>query len=195
MRGDLRLPPVRRRAFLPVADGGARRGLHPARPGRGGARGRGLQRPRRDRARRQSELFSAARRSGPQAAESVFRRRPRRLPATPRSTPGCGRRCRKPCWSTRSRCPSSCRSRALSPAARAFMCSTSWSTPRRSTPKRSNRCRTGNAGELVLTHLVKEAQPLVRYRTGDLTVRQTTAPVHAGRSTCRAWCSAAPTRW
>ena len=27
----------------------------------------------------------------------------------------------------------------------------------------------GERGELVLTHLVKEAQPLVRYRTGDLT--------------------------
>ena len=36
----------------------------------------------------------------------------------------------------------------------------------------------GERGELVLTHLVKEAQPLVRYRTGDLTVRRTTAPVH-----------------
>ncbi len=35
----------------------------------------------------------------------------------------------------------------------------------------------GERGELVLTHLKKEAQPLVRYRTGDLTVRQTTAPV------------------
>ena len=36
----------------------------------------------------------------------------------------------------------------------------------------------GERGELVLTHLVKEAQPLVRYRTGDLTIRRTTAPVH-----------------
>ncbi|PPR09340.1 MAG: Phenylacetate-coenzyme A ligase [Alphaproteobacteria bacterium MarineAlpha11_Bin1] len=36
----------------------------------------------------------------------------------------------------------------------------------------------GERGELVLTHLKKEAQPLLRYRTGDLTVRQTTAPVH-----------------
>ncbi len=36
----------------------------------------------------------------------------------------------------------------------------------------------GERGELVLTHLVKEAQPLVRYRTGDLTVRRTTAPLH-----------------
>lgn len=35
----------------------------------------------------------------------------------------------------------------------------------------------GARGELVLTHLVKEAQPLVRYRTGDLTVKRTTEPV------------------
>ena len=36
----------------------------------------------------------------------------------------------------------------------------------------------GERGELVLTHLKKEAQPLVRYRTGDLTVRRITDPVH-----------------
>ena len=36
----------------------------------------------------------------------------------------------------------------------------------------------GERGELVLTHLVKEAQPLIRYRTGDLTIRRITAPVH-----------------
>ncbi len=36
----------------------------------------------------------------------------------------------------------------------------------------------GERGELVLTHLVKEAQPLVRYRTGDLTLKRTTEPVH-----------------
>jgi phenylacetate-CoA ligase len=36
----------------------------------------------------------------------------------------------------------------------------------------------GERGELVLTHLQKELQPLVRYRTGDLTVMQRTAPVH-----------------
>tara|TARA_R110000868_G_scaffold46376_14_gene153306 strand:- start:11947 stop:13119 length:1173 start_codon:yes stop_codon:yes gene_type:complete len=35
----------------------------------------------------------------------------------------------------------------------------------------------GERGELVLTHLKKEAQPLIRYRTGDLTVRRTTDPV------------------
>ncbi|MCX5542625.1 hypothetical protein M3A49_24540 [Paraburkholderia sp. CNPSo 3076] len=39
----------------------------------------------------------------------------------------------------------------------------------------------GERGELVLTHLQKELQPLVRYRTGDLTVLERTAPVH-GRS-------------
>ena len=36
----------------------------------------------------------------------------------------------------------------------------------------------GTRGELVLTHLAKELQPLVRYRTGDLTVLRTTDPVH-----------------
>jgi phenylacetate-CoA ligase len=36
----------------------------------------------------------------------------------------------------------------------------------------------GTRGELVLTHLTKELQPLVRYRTGDLTVLETTRPVH-----------------
>lgn len=41
----------------------------------------------------------------------------------------------------------------------------------------------GERGELVLTHLNKEAQPLVRYRTGDLTMKTVTAPVH-GRSVC-----------
>lgn len=41
----------------------------------------------------------------------------------------------------------------------------------------------GERGELVLTHLAKEAQPLVRYRTGDLTIRTVTAPVH-GRTVC-----------
>ncbi|MCH7620327.1 MAG: AMP-binding protein [Chloroflexi bacterium] len=41
----------------------------------------------------------------------------------------------------------------------------------------------GERGELVLTHLVKQAQPLVRYRTGDLTIRETTEPV-CGRIVC-----------
>lgn len=36
----------------------------------------------------------------------------------------------------------------------------------------------GERGELVLTHLTKELMPLVRYRTGDLTVLRSTAPVH-----------------
>ncbi|RAR51734.1 phenylacetate-CoA ligase [Paraburkholderia unamae] len=36
----------------------------------------------------------------------------------------------------------------------------------------------GERGELVLTHLKRELQPLVRYRTGDLTVLERTAPVH-----------------
>ena len=30
----------------------------------------------------------------------------------------------------------------------------------------------------MLTHLVKEAQPLIRYRTGDLTMRRITAPLN-----------------
>lgn len=41
----------------------------------------------------------------------------------------------------------------------------------------------GERGELVLTHLSKTVQPLVRYRTGDLTVKTTTAAVH-GRTVC-----------
>ena len=41
----------------------------------------------------------------------------------------------------------------------------------------------GERGELVLTHLHKEAQPLVRYRTGDLTVKITTPSVF-GRTIC-----------
>ena len=41
----------------------------------------------------------------------------------------------------------------------------------------------GTRGELVLTHLTKELMPLVRYRTGDLTVMQRAAPVH-GRTVC-----------
>ena len=40
----------------------------------------------------------------------------------------------------------------------------------------------GERGELVLTHLRKEAQPLLRYRTGDLTAKRTTEPV-CGRRT------------
>lgn len=39
----------------------------------------------------------------------------------------------------------------------------------------------GERGELVLTHLNKEAQPLLRYRTGDLTLLRYTAPLHGRR--------------
>ena len=41
----------------------------------------------------------------------------------------------------------------------------------------------GERGELVLTHLAKEAQPLARYRTGDLTVKTETTPLF-GRTVC-----------
>jgi phenylacetate-CoA ligase len=41
----------------------------------------------------------------------------------------------------------------------------------------------GERGELVLTHLAKSVQPLVRYRTGDLTLKTTTKPLH-GRTVC-----------
>ena len=41
----------------------------------------------------------------------------------------------------------------------------------------------GDRGELVLTHLKKEAQPLIRYRTGDLTVKILTPSVF-GRTIC-----------
>jgi len=41
----------------------------------------------------------------------------------------------------------------------------------------------GERGELVLTHLHKEAQPLLRYRTGDLTVKIETPSVF-GRTQC-----------
>lgn len=41
----------------------------------------------------------------------------------------------------------------------------------------------GERGELVLTHLGKELQPLARYRTGDLTVLRRTAPLY-GRTVC-----------
>jgi phenylacetate-CoA ligase len=41
----------------------------------------------------------------------------------------------------------------------------------------------GERGELVLTHLAKTIQPLVRYRTGDLTIKTTTPTIH-GRTFC-----------
>lgn len=45
-------------------------------------------------------------------------------------------------------------------------------------PGTGERLGDGERGELVLTHLKKEAQPLLRYRTGDLTILQTTEPLH-----------------
>ncbi len=44
-------------------------------------------------------------------------------------------------------------------------------------PETGDAVADGERGELVLTHLLKEAQPLIRYRTGDLTVRAITEPV------------------
>lgn len=44
-------------------------------------------------------------------------------------------------------------------------------------PETSLPVADGERGELVLTHLKKEAQPLIRYRTGDLTIRRITDPV------------------
>jgi phenylacetate-CoA ligase len=41
----------------------------------------------------------------------------------------------------------------------------------------------GERGELVLTHIHKDAQPLIRYRTGDLTVKIETPSVF-GRTVC-----------
>ena len=43
------------------------------------------------------------------------------------------------------------------------------STPRSSTPSTGERLPDGEEGELVFTSLTKEAMPVVRYRTGDLT--------------------------
>ena len=40
----------------------------------------------------------------------------------------------------------------------------------------------GAEGELVLTHLVKECQPLVRFRTGDIIAVDETAPCTCGRT-------------
>ncbi len=50
-------------------------------------------------------------------------------------------------------------------------------------PETLNPVKDGERGELVLTHLQKEAQPLVRYRTGDLTVKIETPSVF-GRTVC-----------
>ncbi len=43
----------------------------------------------------------------------------------------------------------------------------------------------GNTGELVLTHLARQAQPLVRFRTNDAIVITDTTPCQCGRTTPR----------
>jgi len=50
-------------------------------------------------------------------------------------------------------------------------------------PETLEPVKDGDRGELVLTHLQKEAQPLIRYRTGDLTVKIVTPSVF-GRTAC-----------
>ncbi len=44
---------------------------------------------------------------------------------------------------------------------------------------------TGNRGELVLTNLYRQAQPLVRYRTGDIVTIRDTDPCRCGRTSWR----------
>lgn len=51
-------------------------------------------------------------------------------------------------------------------------------------PKTEEILPNGEIGELVITCLGKEALPLIRYRTGDLT-RLTYDPCRCGRTTCR----------
>jgi len=43
----------------------------------------------------------------------------------------------------------------------------------------------GVTGEMVLTHLEKEAQPLIRYRTSDILAIQSTGPCRCGRTGAR----------
>jgi phenylacetate-CoA ligase len=43
----------------------------------------------------------------------------------------------------------------------------------------------GQEGELVLTHLARDCQPLVRFRTGDIIAVDTTEPCQCGRTTMR----------
>jgi phenylacetate-CoA ligase len=43
----------------------------------------------------------------------------------------------------------------------------------------------GQAGELVLTHLVRDCQPLVRFRTGDIIAIDATEPCECGRTGMR----------
>ena len=50
-------------------------------------------------------------------------------------------------------------------------------------PETALPVKDGERGELVLSHLHKEAQPLIRYRTGDLTIKITTPSVF-GRTVC-----------
>ncbi|HYB08230.1 MAG TPA: phenylacetate--CoA ligase family protein [Alphaproteobacteria bacterium] len=45
--------------------------------------------------------------------------------------------------------------------------------------------RTGEVGELVLTHLRKDCQPLVRFRTGDIVALTATEPCACGRTAPR----------
>ncbi len=51
-------------------------------------------------------------------------------------------------------------------------------------PKTGEVLPEGELGELVITCIKREAMPLVRYRTGDLT-RLSYAPCRCGRTTCR----------
>ena len=51
----------------------------------------------------------------------------------------------------------------------------------------------GQAGELVITTLTKQALPMLRYRTRDIT-RVTTAPCDCGRKARRTRCSDAMSR-
>ena len=51
-------------------------------------------------------------------------------------------------------------------------------------PVTGTRCPAGHEGELVLTSLTKEALPVIRYRTGDIT-RLDATPCPCGRTTVR----------
>ena len=53
-----------------------------------------------------------------------------------------------------------------------------------STPRRSSRLREGESGELVITTLTKEALPMVRYRSRDIT-KLTREPCACGRTHVR----------
>ncbi|MGI9407390.1 MAG: phenylacetate--CoA ligase family protein [Hyphomicrobiaceae bacterium] len=47
------------------------------------------------------------------------------------------------------------------------------------------RIEDGQEGELVLTHLVRDCQPLVRFRTGDIVAIDTMEPCRCGRTSMR----------